>query len=182
MKLPSMDTLRSIAILTAVGGTTGIFLVRKQKLNEITGSPYFREAFKILRTHPGIQCDKLNISLSDVGWISVLVIFSGAVELMGEPIHQLSFDIGDENNWCDGYRAKFNVRVKGPKDKGKSFLHFMCHMLCFDPKYDPFLTGRVFFWATTDADGKWTVNRVELELKSQPDRRLLIKDGPCDPE
>lgn len=42
--------------------------------------------------------------------------------------------------------------------------------------------GYVYFWATTDAEGKWVINRVELELKSQTDRRLLIKDGPYDPE
>lgn len=43
---------------------------------------------------------------------------SGAVKLMGEPIKQLGFDPKDENNWCDATRAKFHVRVKGPKDKG----------------------------------------------------------------
>lgn len=37
---------------------------------------------------------------------------------MGEPIKQLGFDANDENNWSDGTKAKFNVRVKGPKDKG----------------------------------------------------------------
>lgn len=43
---------------------------------------------------------------------------AGAVKLMGEPIRQLGFDPSDENNWCDGKRAKYHVRVKGPKDKG----------------------------------------------------------------
>lgn len=46
------------------------------------------------------------------------------MKLMGEPIKQLGFDPNDENNWCDGTRAKFHVRVKGPKDKGCDFVQF----------------------------------------------------------
>lgn len=113
-----MQTLRSIAVLTAVGGVGGIVILRRKHLDEIAGSPYFREAFKILRAHPGtvINCEQSRFSY--VECMHGGSHFAGAVTLMGEPIKQLGFDPVDENNWCDGARAKFHVRVKGPKDTG----------------------------------------------------------------
>lgn len=44
---------------------------------------------------------------------------SGAIKLLGEPIKQLSFDLSDDDNYCDGRYAQFHVRVKGSNDKGK---------------------------------------------------------------
>lgn len=32
----------------------------------------------------------------------------------------------------------------------------------------------MFFWANR-IDGEWKVNRLELEVKSQPDKRFLVK-------
>lgn len=65
----------------------------------------------------------------------------------------MSFDLSDgQKNFCDGQTARFEVNVKGPKDRG-----VMC------------------FWADRTDETGWLVKRVELELKSQPDRRLLVK-------
>lgn len=76
----------------------------------------------------------------------------------------------------------FVYELKGPKIEvcrvsirisGKSFYSKSIHS---------YYAGQVYFWATIDVDGKWNINRVELELNSQHDRRLLVKDGPYDPE
>lgn len=120
MKLPSLQSLYSTAMVIAVGGIGGIFILRMNKLNDISGSPYFREAFKILRAHQGMaRYADSSLNLWCEKWYSGLN-HSGAVQLLGEPIKQLGFDPVDVNNWCDGTRAKFHVRVKGPKDKGIS--------------------------------------------------------------
>lgn len=37
-----------------------------------------------------------------------------------------------------------------------------------------FLIGTMFFWAER-VENKWDVNKIELSLKSEPDRRLLVK-------
>lgn len=43
----------------------------------------------------------------------------GAIKYLGEPIKHVGFQLEDaENNNCDGQRAKFTVKVKGPKDRG----------------------------------------------------------------
>lgn len=48
------------------------------------------------------------------------ILLSGAVSLLGEPIKEMGFDLSDERkNFCDGYKAHFEVAVKGPKDRGK---------------------------------------------------------------
>lgn len=55
MKIPSLQTLGGTAVLITVVGVGGILLLRQKKLEEISGSPYFRAAFKILRAHQGIN-------------------------------------------------------------------------------------------------------------------------------
>lgn len=71
--------------------------------------------------------------------------------MMGEPIKEYGFKLEDKENFCDGKNAYFQVKVKGPNDKGK-----------------------MFFWAERD-ESKWNVTRIELELSSQEDKRLLVK-------
>lgn len=40
--------------------------------------------------------------------------------MLGEPIKDIGLNLGDnKNNYCDGKNAKFEVKVKGPQDKGK---------------------------------------------------------------
>lgn len=63
---------------------------------------------------------KNSLALLDGKYQVFFFLSSGVVALMGEPIKQLGFDTKDEKNWCDGARAKFHVRVKGPKDRGSS--------------------------------------------------------------
>lgn len=41
-------------------------------------------------------------------------------------------------------------------------------------------TGKLHLWAQNE--GEWKVTRLELELNNMPDKRLLIKDGPKNPE
>lgn len=36
--------------------------------------------------------------------------------------------------------------------------------------------GLIEFWAELNEDKSWNVSRLELELKTQPDRKLLVKD------
>lgn len=77
----------------------------------------------------------------------------GSVQYLGEPIKEIGFDLGDtERNYCDGKWAQFEVSVKGPKDK-----------------------GTVYFWAQRADDQQWIVNRLELELNSMPDKRLIVQ-------
>lgn len=64
----------------------------------------------------------------------------------------MGFDIGDSNNSCDGQTANFEVSVKGSKERGK-----------------------MFFSAMRSDEAGWIINRLELELKSQPDKRFIIQ-------
>lgn len=78
----------------------------------------------------------------------------GAIYLLGEPIKDYLLDISDkESNYTTAENAHYQVPVKGPKDKGK-----------------------LYFWAKKNInDDMWTVNRIELELKSDKSKRLLVK-------
>ncbi|KAM7344039.1 uncharacterized protein ACRADG_010882 isoform 1-T2 [Cochliomyia hominivorax] len=76
----------------------------------------------------------------------------GAVSLLGEPIKNMGIDISDPQNNCDGEKAQFEVSIKGSKERGK-----------------------MFFTATRNEDLGWLIDSLELELKSQPDKRFLIK-------
>lgn len=78
-----------------------------------------------------------------------------SVSLLGEPIKAGNIDTGSTTgNVCDSTHAKLEVPVKGPKNK-----------------------GTLFFWAErVDPEHKWNVYRMELGLKNDPNRRLLIKN------
>lgn len=77
-----------------------------------------------------------------------------ALHLLGEPIKVGSIDIEDqEKNYTRLREAKYEVPVKGPKEKGT--LHF---------------------WAKKEGDSdQWVVKRIELQLKRDASRRLVIR-------
>lgn len=52
--LPSMKTLVNTAVGTAVVGIGAILYVQLKRMEQIANSDFFREAFKLLRAHPGI--------------------------------------------------------------------------------------------------------------------------------
>lgn len=78
----------------------------------------------------------------------------GAVNLLGEPIKDRQVDVGnEEQNYTKNLSAHYEVPVKGAKER-----------------------GTVHFWAERKSqDDKWLVTRIELGLKNDPSRRLLIK-------
>ncbi|KAF2900723.1 hypothetical protein ILUMI_05464 [Ignelater luminosus] len=77
----------------------------------------------------------------------------GAVYLLGEPIKAGAIDVSDEKNFTHHLSAHYEVPVRGTKQKG--VLHF---------------------WADRkDTEDHWNVSRMELELKNEPTRRLLVK-------
>lgn len=78
----------------------------------------------------------------------------GAVTYLGEPIKEGRLNIGNSNNYCDALKAHFEIPVKGPLQK-----------------------GTMYFWAKRATEQEnWIVNRIELGLKNEADRRLLIRD------
>lgn len=128
-----MVTNKVLAKVAVIGGFVAIssgFYVNRKVQERIRSSDYYREAMKITRQH------------------------RGAISLLGEPIKAGNVDLGNtEINFCDGYKAQFQVPVKGPNSK-----------------------GTIFFWARReDVSKAWDVFRLELELKDDKNRRLLIK-------
>ncbi|XP_017781572.1 PREDICTED: uncharacterized protein LOC108566274 [Nicrophorus vespilloides] len=79
----------------------------------------------------------------------------GAIHLLGEPIKDCNIDVTDSTkNVTRNLSAQYAVPVKGAKEY-----------------------GTVYFWANRQtSDDKWSVNRIELELKKDNTRRLLIKN------
>lgn len=52
MRLPSMEALRNVAVYAGVLGIGGCVYLQIKLTNTISQSPYFRAAFKTLRTDP----------------------------------------------------------------------------------------------------------------------------------
>ncbi|XP_040160708.1 uncharacterized protein LOC120898645 [Anopheles arabiensis] len=124
----SLKTLTKTATYIAIGGITCAMIMKVKLEDKIRSQPYYKESLKLLRSHPG------------------------AVQLLGEPIKDLSFDYGEESRKFGGGRIdSFAVPVRGPKTRGK-----------------------YYFWAEMQ-DERWVIRRAELELKNEPDRRLLIR-------
>lgn len=59
MRLPQMKSLVNTAIGIAGVGVTGMMYLQVKQLEEISNSPFFKEAFKILRSHQGTIVSKL---------------------------------------------------------------------------------------------------------------------------
>ncbi|KAG5673381.1 hypothetical protein PVAND_003437 [Polypedilum vanderplanki] len=74
----------------------------------------------------------------------------GAQFLLGEPIKEAGFDIG-KPNYADAKEAYFEIGVKGPKNIGK-----------------------MYFWAVSENE-KWTIDRLELELRNDDKRLAIVK-------
>lgn len=80
----------------------------------------------------------------------MIFYYAGAIQVLGEPIKDAGFDIGHPN-YADSEKAHFEVKVKGSKER-----------------------GALFFWSER-VDDKWNITRAELELKNDPEKRLVIK-------
>uniref|UniRef100_A0A182NJU3 Cytochrome c oxidase assembly factor 1 homolog n=1 Tax=Anopheles dirus TaxID=7168 RepID=A0A182NJU3_9DIPT len=124
----SLKTLTKAATYIAVGGITAAMIMKVKLEDKIRSQPYYKDSLKLLRSHPG------------------------AVQLLGEPIKDLGFDVGEESKKFGGGKIdSFAVPVRGRNTRGK-----------------------YYFWAELQ-DDRWCIRRAELELDSEPDRRLLIK-------
>lgn len=77
-----------------------------------------------------------------------------SVYLLGEPIKDKLLDLDNEKkNYTNKLDSHYEIPVSGSKQRG------ILHM-----------------WAKRNSeDEKYVVNKMELELKNEPDRRLLIK-------
>lgn len=86
---------------------------------------------------------------------------SGAVHLLGEPIKDGKIRLGTGAvNFVTDSTAQYQIPVKGPKEKGILYL-----------------------WANREnIESEWIVERVELGLKKDPSKRLIIKESPNDSE
>lgn len=96
-----------------------------------------------------------NIKQSEYFKESLKIVRSnrGVAHLMGEPIRDGTLDLGDSaNNFCTGKEAQFQVPVKGPKLDGTLYL----------------------FASRPDYGQQWNVDRLELGLKDDPSRRILL--------
>jgi hypothetical protein len=72
--------------------------------------------------------------------------------LLGDSIKDIGTDL-TEPNYASQEKAHFEVKVKGSKAKGS-----------------------MYFWAEKEKEAEhWEVTRIELQLKDDPDKRLLIK-------
>lgn len=116
----------------AIGGVATVamgWLYRWKIHDNIKETVYYREALQTLRSH------------------------KPAVHLLGEPIKVGNVDIDNlEKNYTRQQEARYEVPVKGPKDR-----------------------GTLFFRAKKLSDNQWVVSRIELQLKSDVNRRLVIK-------
>ncbi|KAG5896737.1 hypothetical protein JTB14_031719 [Gonioctena quinquepunctata] len=116
----------------AIGGVATITMgfLFKNKLNKnIKGTEYYKSALSTVRSHPA------------------------AVHLLGEPIKDLTIDVGNQrDNFTKGDQAQYKVPLKGSKQR-----------------------GTLYFWAEKYVDDGWVVNRIELEIANYVDKRLLVK-------
>ncbi|CAH1981345.1 unnamed protein product [Acanthoscelides obtectus] len=126
----STMTLVKIAAIGGVATVTMGILAKSKVSQNVTQTEFYKDALKTVRTHKGV------------------------VHLLGEPIKDLNIDVDDtKKNYCTGNSAKFEVPVKGSKQK-----------------------GRVYFWADkNEKENKWIVKRIELELNDDKSKRLLVK-------
>lgn len=123
-------TLVKVASCMSIATLTMAFMTRSKISNNVKKTEYYKEALAVLRRH------------------------RGAISLLGEPIRDLTINVGDESkNFTKEYQAQYEVPVCGSKERG--LLHF---------------------WAEKEpSQDKWTVCRIELELKNDPYKRLLIR-------
>lgn len=76
----------------------------------------------------------------------------GALSLLGHPIKDLTVNVENHSkNFTKGDVAQYEIPVCGSKQK-----------------------GTLYFWAERQ-QSQWVVTRIELELKNDPYKRLLIQ-------
>lgn len=119
--------------IAALGGiaTVTMGMAYQWKLNEnIRNTDFYKEALQTLRSH------------------------KPALQLLGEPIKAGSINVEDvEKNYAREREARYEVPVKGPKEKGMMYL-----------------------WARKEGDSdQWVVKRIELQLKKDASRRLVVR-------
>lgn len=84
--------------------------------------------------------------------MKILRNHEGSKYLLGEPIRETGFDIGDPN-YANNLSAHFEVKVRGSQN-----------------------SGTMYFWADRPTDNdKWQISRLELELKNDDKRLLVVK-------
>lgn len=104
----------------------------------------------------------------------------GATKLLGETITSVGYDLGDsEHNYYNGSEAVYQVKVKGSKDKGEDNIISSDDLIAFQIKHiywDYVVLGKMFLWAKRQPNNEdWLLDRLELEVHSQPNRRYIIK-------
>lgn len=151
----STRTLAKTALFGAVGIIGSLIWARTTIENRVRNAEFYRLAMKELRASPG-EAEMNN-------WKPYIFLqynneLPGAVKMLGAPITEHGFDVGDnEKNHVDRMKARLQVSVKGPTDK-----------------------GYMFFWAEKpEESAPWLIKRMELALKRTPDKLLLIKKD-CD--
>ncbi|KAK5648932.1 hypothetical protein RI129_003824 [Pyrocoelia pectoralis] len=101
---------------------------------------------------------KINERISDTEYYKEAMHLTkhhrGVNYLLGEPLQMGKVDVTDtENNWTKTLSAHYEVPVKGSKQK-----------------------GMLYFWAERKSElDKWSINRIELQLDSDTNKRLLVK-------
>ncbi|GLH06135.1 Uncharacterized protein GBIM_11637 [Gryllus bimaculatus] len=94
----SNKLLAKIAIYTGVFGTSGSLYLFYKVQNGLKSSPYMIESMQLLQEH------------------------KGAVEYLGKPLKYGYLNLNSEHNFCDGYKAEFEVPVKGSVNSGSLYL------------------------------------------------------------
>lgn len=82
---------------------TSVFIMRQLLIDKVKRQEYFQFAMRELRAHEGKSLQKLI-------QITVVIIFSGAKSILGEPIKDVGIDIGEPNK-ADKVSAYFEVKA-----------------------------------------------------------------------
>ncbi|XP_055708417.1 uncharacterized protein LOC129804817 [Phlebotomus papatasi] len=147
----SNKTLAKIAVYGAFGAISAVFYMRYSIEKRLRGQEYYTNALKLLQNH------------------------TGAVGLLGQPVRDRGFDLSDKVNFCDGREAHFEVTVRGSKDRGTYY--FWARREAQQNTEDSKPATEESLQTTAGAPkGTWDIYRAELELKSKPDQRLVIKN------
>lgn len=101
---------------------------------------------------------KINNNIKNSGFckdaLKTVRSHKGAIHLLGEPIKDSQINVSDSSiNYLKENCGKYEIPLRGSKQRG------VLHM-----------------WiARTDDKSDWVVQRLELGVSSEPNRRLIIK-------
>lgn len=126
----STGTLLKVAAFGGIATSIMGLMTRHKISNNVKETEFYKDALANLRGH------------------------KGAVSLLGEPIKDLTINVGDlTNNFTKDNLAQYQVPIYGQKK-----------------------SGTLYFWAEKhQPQDKWIVSKIELEFKDDPYKRLLIK-------